>query len=460
MREPDTFPLNTFYEGDCFVGWQIISIAALIIFMLVLLVVFWEIYKGMKTFLNDNIAEVLVVCGKVIDERIQVLDCSVSKKMTSLQYENQNLRDGLNSRLDGISSIIREANNQTGDNFSYLREELIQKIDALASVKATKGTDTAPIVSALREEMAKLLRTMSQNMEDVSHKIEGLSATLVAIKSEGAGIDSEGIIKKLDLIVTALRDEMGTLLGTLAKNIEEVQKGTIKNFEDEIKKFNKAIDTAVKNIDKASTNQSHRLAEIAGIVQGTLNNGINDIRNNFNNLGVQLQAITQNAEAQINTNYQNNMTAMFQIMADNLKAIMLQLKEFGAQGELSQHIQTLQDTMNGVTTKLEAIAATLDKTYQASKQQTTQTDQPPAPAATPTDDNAVQPTTDTTDTTPKNTRARRKDDQAAPAPAKPKNSKGSKKNDKAAAAPATPIDDSSNNAASAEPQQDNPEKGA
>ena len=422
-------------------GWQIISIAALIIFVLVFLVVFWEIYKGMKTFLNDNIAEVLVVCGEVIDERIQVLDSSVSKKMTSLQYENQNLRDGLNSRLDGISSIIREANNQTGDNFSYLREELIQKIDALASVKAAKSTDTAPIVSALREETAKLLRTMSQNMEDVSHKIEGLSATLVAIKSEGAGIDSEGIIKKLDLIVTALRDEMGTLLGTLAKNIEEVQKGTIKNFEDEIKKFNKAIDTAVKNIDKASTNQSHRLAEIAGIVQGTLNNGINDIRNNFNNLGVQLQAITQNAEAQINTNYQNNMTAMFQIMADNLKAIMLQLKEFGAQGELSQHIQTLQDTMNGVTTKLEAIAATLDKTYQASKQQTTQTDQPPAPAATPTDDNAVQPTTDTTDTTPKNTRARRKDDQAAPAPAAPTN-------------------ENSDNDTSAEPQQDDPEKGA
>ena len=215
-------------------GWQIISIAALIIFVLVFLVVFWEIYKGMKTFLNDNIAEVLVVCGEVIDERIQVLDSSVSKKMTSLQYENQNLRDGLNSRLDGISSIIREANNQTGDNFSYLREELIQKIDALASVKAAKGTDTAPIVSALREEMAKLLRTMSQNMEDVSHKIEGLSATLVAIKSEGAGIDSDVIIRKLDLIVTALRDEMGTLLGTLATNIEEVQKGTIKNFEDEI----------------------------------------------------------------------------------------------------------------------------------------------------------------------------------------------------------------------------------
>ena len=457
MREPDTFPLNTFYEGDCFVGWQIISIAALIIFVLVFLVVFWEIYKGMKTFLNDNIAEVLVVCGEVIDERIQVLDSSVSKKISSLQYENQTLRDGLNSRLDGISSIIRKANNQTGDNFSYLREELIQKIDALASVKAAKGTDTAPIVSALREEMAKLLRTMSQNMEDVSHKIEGLSATLVAIKSEGAGIDSDVIIRKLDLIVTALRDEMGTLLGTLATNIEEVQKGTIKNFEDEIKKFNKAIDTAVKNIDKASTNQSHRLAEIAGIVQGTLNNGINDIANNFNNLGDRLQQITHNAEEQINVNYENNIKAMFQIMADNLKAIMLQLKEFGAQGELSQHIQTLQDTMNGVTTKLEAIAATLDKTYQASKQQTTQTDQPPAPAATPTDDNAAQPTTDTT---PKNTRARRKDDQAAPAPAKPKNSKGSKKNDKAAAAPATPIDDSSNNAASAEPQQDNPEKGA
>ena len=67
MREPDTFPLNTFLEGDCFVGWQIISIAALIIFVLVFLVVFWEIYKGMKTFLNDNIAEVLVIFGEVID---------------------------------------------------------------------------------------------------------------------------------------------------------------------------------------------------------------------------------------------------------------------------------------------------------------------------------------------------------------------------------------------------------
>ncbi|MBQ6001358.1 MAG: hypothetical protein IJL18_00720 [Synergistaceae bacterium] len=408
-------------------GWQIISIAALIIFVLVFLVVFWEIYKGMKTFLNDNIAEVLVVCGEVIDERIQVLDSSVSKKISSLQYENQTLRDGLNSRLDGISSIIREANNQTGDNFSYLREELIQKIDALASVKAAKGTDTAPIVSALREETAKLLRTMSQNMEDVSHKIEGLSATLVAIKSEGAGIDSEGIIKKLDLIVTALRDEMGTLLGTLAKNIEEVQKGTIKNFEDEIKKFNKAIDTAVKNIDRASQNQGNRLAQIAGIVQSTLNNGINDIRNNFNNLGVQLQAITQNAEAQINVNYENNIKAMFQIMADNLKAIMLQLKEFGAQGELSQHIQTLQDTMNGVTTKLEAIAATLDKTYQASQQQTPQTVQIIAAAT----------------------------------PKKPKTSKKAAKVIKAAPAPAAaPTDENSNNAASAEPQQDNPEKGA
>ena len=408
-------------------GWQIISIAALIICVLVFLVVFWEIYKGMKTFLNDNIAEVLVVCGEVIDERIQVLDSSVSKKISSLQYENQTLRDGLNSRLDGISSIIREANNQTGDNFSYLREELIQKMDALASVKAAKGTDTAPIVSALREETAKLLRTMSQNMEDVSHKIEGLSATLAAIKSEGAGIDSEGIIKKLDLIVTALRDEMGTLLGTLAKNIEEVQKGTIKNFEDEIKKFNKAIDTAVTNIDRASQNQGNRLAQIAGIVQSTLNNGINDIRNNFNNLGVQLQAITQNAEAQINVNYENNIKAMFQIMADNLKAIMLQLKEFGAQGELSQHIQTLQDTMNGVTTKLEAIAATLDKTYQASQQQTPQTVQIIAAAT----------------------------------PKKPKTSKKAAKVIKAAPAPAAaPTDENSNNAASAEPQQDNPEKGA
>ncbi|MBR0185998.1 MAG: hypothetical protein IJQ24_08220, partial [Synergistaceae bacterium] len=181
------------------------------------------------------------------------------------------------------------------------------------------------------------------------------------------------------------------------------------------------------NIDRASQNQGNRLAQIAGIVQSTLNNGINDIRNNFNNLGVQLQAITQNAEAQINVNYENNIKAMFQIMADNLKAIMLQLKEFGAQGELSQHIQTLQDTMNGVTTKLEAIAATLDKTYQASQQQTPQTVQIIAAAT----------------------------------PKKPKTSKKAAKVIKAAPAPAAaPTDENSNNAASAEPQQDNPEKGA
>lgn len=295
-----------------------------------------------------------------------------------------------------------------------MREELIQKIDVLASVKAAKGTDTAPIVSALREETAKLLRAMSQNMEDVSHKIEGISAALAAIKSEGAGIDSEGIIRSLNLIVTELRDKIAELVGTLATNIEEVQKGTIKNFEDEIKKFNKAIDTAVKNIDKASG----KTAQVAGSVQTTLDKGIKDIESNFKHLGDELKQITHNAEGQINVNYENNVKAMFQIMADNLKAIMLQLQEFGAQGELSQHIKALQDTMNGVTTKLEAIAEKL----QASQQQTPQ---------------AVQ----------------------LIAAATPKKPKTSKKAAKAAPAPAAPTDENSDNAASAEPQQDDPEKG-
>lgn len=391
--------------------------------MLVFLVVFLKICKGMKTFLNDNIAEALIVSGEVIDERIQALDSSVSKKMSSLQYENQTLRDDLNSRLDGISSIIREANNQTGNNFSYLREELIQKIGTLASVKATKGTDTATIVSALREEMAKLLRAMSQNMEDVSHKIEGLSATLAAIKSEGAGIDSEGIIKSLNLIVTELRDKIAELVGTLAKNIEEVQKGTIKNFEDEIKKFNKAIDTAVTNINKASA----KTAQVTGGVQSTLDKGIKDIESNFNQLGVKLQGITQKAEKQINDDYQNNMKAMFDTMAGNLEAITSNLYVVGTEGELSKHIQTLQDTMNDVTEQLKAIATKLDQTYQAFQQQTPQADQLIAVA------------------TPKKPRAT------------PKKSKTSKKADKVAAAP---TDDNGNDAASTQSQQDDPEKGA
>ena len=119
------------------------------------------------------------------------------------------------------------------------------------------------------------------------------------------------------------------LLEALSKNAATLQTTTIKNFEAEIQKFIKTIETSCAELNKAAADQSKLIAGIAGTVQGVMGQGARDLQSDFNRTHAALQNIIKNAVGQINTDYQENMKRMFQAMADNLAAITQHLMTAG-----------------------------------------------------------------------------------------------------------------------------------
>ena len=68
---------------------EIVLTAALIIFMAILILVMLGIYRDMKRFLSNNIEEVLIISAETIEERMKIIDDSVSGVVKILQSDNK-----------------------------------------------------------------------------------------------------------------------------------------------------------------------------------------------------------------------------------------------------------------------------------------------------------------------------------------------------------------------------------
>ena len=136
-------------------------------------------------------------------------------------------------------------------------------------------------------------------------------------------------MKELNDIVSALKDEMSKLLETLSRNTELIQTTTLRKFQAEIDRFVQVMETSCENINTAGRHQNETLANIAGTVQASMQNGARDIQNEFNHVHTAIREVMTSAAEDIKTNYQANMRKMFEAMADNLAAITQQLREAG-----------------------------------------------------------------------------------------------------------------------------------
>lgn len=114
---------------------------------------------------------------------------------------------------------------------------------------------------------------------------------------------------------------MTKMLQTLSENAGKFQEDTLKNFEAEVKKFIKTIDSSCENLSKASNDQIELLANIAGTIQSVLTSAARDIQSGIIRTNSALEAMTNDAVKRINNALQTDMQRMFQAMADNLASI-------------------------------------------------------------------------------------------------------------------------------------------
>ena len=247
-------PLSQDREGECGLTLQVISAAAMMIFMLIFIVMMWKISSGMKQFLSENIEEALIVSAECIGDQIMSIEKAMAEKMSVLQNENRALRGDVSRQLDGISALIADAND-----------------------KAEVGVNS--------------------------------------------------IVKELNYIIPAMRDEMTKLLQTLSENAGKFQADTLANLEAEVRKLINTIDTSCSALDKAAQDQSKQLASIAGTVQSMMQQSQMNIQSAFDKTHSAIKNANAEAVKQINADYQENMKRMFQAMADNLGAITSQLKK-------------------------------------------------------------------------------------------------------------------------------------
>ena len=189
----------------------------------------------------------------------------------------------------------------------------------------------------LQHSMTDKINTLqSENKtlrKDLTAQLEAITS-IINDSNEKAELGANSIVKELNYIVPTLRDEMNKMLAELSKNAESFQKTTLKNFETEINRFIKVLDTSCENLNRAAQDQSNLLASVAGTVQGVLNTSARDIQGDFARTRAELQDIMTEAMKQIDADYQDNMRQMFVAMANNLAAITDELR---AAQEAEQH---------------------------------------------------------------------------------------------------------------------------
>lgn len=200
----------------------------------------------------------------------------------------------------------------------------------------------------LRNEITRRLDALSDIIADSGGKSE-------------TGVNS--IVNELNNIISTLRDEMKEMADTLSQNSESFQKSTISNLEAEIRKLIMAVKSLCGDVTKSANEQSKILAEMAGTVQGVMREGVWNLQSEFGKTHAEIRNIITDSVKKIDDDYQQNMTRIFQAMADNLSAIIQQLRTAGAEVVLPTPANTadiLPESQN-IAAKLEAAEPAQEK---------------------------------------------------------------------------------------------------
>lgn len=239
--------------------------------------------------------------------------------------------------------------------YNGMKQFLSSNIEEAIIVSGECMTEQLEDVSRSMTGRIRLLQNENITLrEDISRQLSGI-ISIIRDSNDKAEIGVNSIVKELNYIIPALRDEMTKMLQTLSENAGTFQKSTLKNFEDEIKKFIKAIDDSYRNIERAADEQNKAVTNIAGTVQCVLQTSARDIQSDFAYTQAEIQNIITSAVQQIDEDYQSNMRRMFQAMADNLAAITQELRASSASGELSINTQALETKIQAMTQQLEEI---------------------------------------------------------------------------------------------------------
>ncbi len=217
--------------------------------------------------------------------------------------------------------------------YAGMKQFLSENIEEALIVSAESiGKQIYSVEEAVSAKMNVLQNENKSLREDIRRQLAGITA-IIRDSNDKSEIGVNSIVKELNYIIPALKDEMTRLLATLSENAGTFQKSTLKNFEDEIKKFIHAIDASYRNLEKAANEQNKAFANIAGTVQSVLQTSAMDIQSDFAMTRAEIQAVIKSAVQQIDEDYQSNMRRMFQAMADNLAAITQELRASTAESK-------------------------------------------------------------------------------------------------------------------------------
>ena len=254
---------------------EIIFAGIVIVFMVIFLVMMWMIYSGMKKFLSDNIEEALIVSGDYIGDRVKDLHSTMTGRMNALENENRTLRAEISRRLDDLSSIISDADDKSGHDISRitndmntlletlsgnaeslrnenetLRREITQRLDAISAIiteannNSTAGAGSIvkelnAIVPDLRNEINKLLKTLSENAEAFQES---------SIKNFEDEIKE--FIKTINEMCEGIRksaDEQNKKFTEMIGKIQSVMNKGTKDLQSEFKGTHSALQSIIKD---------------------------------------------------------------------------------------------------------------------------------------------------------------------------------------------------------------------
>ena len=171
-------------KGEGSMNLQVVSIAALVVFLLVFMVFMWEIYSGIRQSLKDNVEEVLIVSGEYIGEQIRAAEHSMTERMNILQSENKSLRQEMNELLDAMSKNAETLQTTTLKNFEAEVKRFIQVIDTSCSnldkaaqeqsktLASTAGTIQSVLTTGVKDIQSSFATTREALQDTVNNAMK------------------------------------------------------------------------------------------------------------------------------------------------------------------------------------------------------------------------------------------------------------------------------------------------
>ena len=219
--------------------------------------------------------------------------------------------------------------------FRGLREVLINDVQAAIIVAGEDIGERVDNVQIVIKARIKELQSDIAALGDVMHSIT--LQTQTQTQSQTQQIQPE-VIENMFSIVHELQKETDSFLKDFAAKLDkssQINNKTLALFDDEIKKFTGAVADSIKNLQKAGSyvtdsvselqktcDQNNKmLSDMATNFQGALYAAAGDVRDAFADAGNDLKKMITDSMEKINDDYRENISQIFQAMADNLASI-------------------------------------------------------------------------------------------------------------------------------------------